>query len=116
MINSSVAWDDRAFQAAFKQELQRLKIAATNALFRVGNQVLNDIKRNTPVDTGRARSAYVSSQGSDGLGSFVRISNSVTYVPYLEYGTSRMAARPHFRPAIQKAPSMLASELRRIGR
>lgn len=116
MIRADVTWSDQAFQAAFKNELERLKIAAANALFRVGNQVLNDIKRNTPVDTGRARSAYVASNGADGLGSFVRISNSVTYVPYLEYGTSRMPARPHFRPAFQKAPSLLSAELRRIGR
>lgn len=41
----------------------------------------------------------------------------VVYAPYLEYGTSRMAARPHLRPAVNMVrpliPSLIATSWRR---
>lgn len=41
--------------------------------------------------------------GADALGSFVDIGSNVVYAPFVELGTSRMAARPYLRPALEAA-------------
>jgi hypothetical protein len=54
------------------------------------------------VDTGRLRSSY-GWRVAGGLGGwFVEVGTNVRYAPMLEFGTSRMAARPHLRPAIER--------------
>ena len=50
-------------------------------------------------DTGR----LVNSIEFDKLGDLTAtVGSKLAYAPYLEYGTSRMAARPFFRPAIEE--------------
>jgi hypothetical protein len=55
------------------------------------------------MQTGDLRGSYRYDLGHDGLGSYVDIGTDIEYAPLLEYGTSIMAARPHFRPAIEFA-------------
>ena len=54
-------------------------------------------KENCPVDTGRLRNS-ISHQADDGA---VYIGTNVEYAPYVELGTSKMAARPYLRPAAE---------------
>lgn len=51
------------------------------------------------VDTGRLRASYDWRTGRDPR-PYVEVGSSVVYAPFLEFGTSRMQARPHFRPSI----------------
>lgn len=64
------------------------------------------------VDTGRLRASYAWRTGKDAGGPFVEVGSNVEYAPFLEFGTRRMAARPHLRPAvnelISKIPGMVA--------
>lgn len=64
--------------------------------------VRNDAARICPVDTGRLRSslAYeIETKGKEIIG---RIGTNVEYSIFVEYGTSRMAAQPYLRPALEK--------------
>lgn len=56
------------------------------------------------VRTGRLRASIRwSIPGSDDRGAFVDIGSNVVYAPFVELGTSRMAARPYLRPALEAA-------------
>lgn len=48
------------------------------------------------------------------LGRFIgRVGTNVEYAPYLEFGTSRMAARPFLRPAVHRASRAIGAIFRR---
>lgn len=51
-----------------------------------------------PVDTGRLRASITRSTENGGLTG--KIGTNVEYAPYIEFGTSRSAAQPFLRPAI----------------
>lgn len=53
-------------------------------------------------DTGRLSSSYGWRVTSLGVGWLLEVGTAVEYAPHLEFGTSRMAPRPHLRPAVAK--------------
>lgn len=55
------------------------------------------------VRTGRLRSSITWRLGEDAAGLYADIGSAVEYAPYVEMGTSRMAARPFLRPALEAA-------------
>lgn len=55
------------------------------------------------VRTGRLRSSITWRLGEDSLSIYADIGSAVFYAPFLEQGTSRMAARPFLRPALVAA-------------
>lgn len=55
------------------------------------------------VRTGRLRGSITWRLGADGFSPYVDVGSSVFYAPFVELGTSRMAARPFLRPALQAA-------------
>ncbi len=58
-------------------------------------------KRLCPVDTGRLHSSITNEIGQDGQGLVATIGTNVEYAPYIELGTSRMAAQPFLLPALE---------------
>lgn len=68
-------------------------------------------KQLAPVDTGRFRSGY--QYQNTGLYQ-CQVSNPVEYGPDLEWGTSKMAARPSLFPAAATAETQLQSDLKAI--
>ena len=56
---------------------------------------------NTPVDTGNLRSSIDFEVGSEDAVIFT----PVEYAPHVEYGTSKMAAQPFLRPALDNNKS-----------
>lgn len=50
---------------------------------------------------GRLRSSYNWRTGQDAKGFFVEVGTNVEYAPFLEFGTVKMEARPHVRPAVE---------------
>lgn len=65
------------------------------------------------VDTGRLRASYTWRTGVDARGAFVEIGTNVLYAPFLEFGTRRMAARPHLRPAVNELRKEIVALIRR---
>lgn len=66
-------------------------------------QVDRAAKQNCPVDTGRLRSSITNELGQDSQGLVATIGTNVEYAPYVELGTSRMAAQPFLLPALEAA-------------
>lgn len=52
------------------------------------------------VRTGRLRGSITWRLGKDSEGLYADVGTAVEYAPYVEMGTSRMAARPFLRPAL----------------
>lgn len=53
------------------------------------------------VITGRLHGSITWRLGFDFISPYVDVGSSVFYAPFLEYGTSRMAARPFLAPALE---------------
>ena len=64
-------------------------------------QVDRAAKQLCPVDTGRLRSSITNELGQDGDGLVATIGTNVEYAPYVELGTSKMAAQPFLLPALE---------------
>lgn len=64
------------------------------AVDRVLATIEAETKKWCPVDTGTLRRSYTSASHlrADPYG---HVSTSITYAPFVEFGTSRMAAQPH---------------------
>ena len=66
-------------------------------------------KLNCPVDTGRLRNSIL----YNNTGNYsCTVNTNVTYAPYVEFGTRRMAAQPFLYPAYALAMQELLDELR----
>ena len=66
-----------------------------------GLVIESNMKRRTPVDTGRLRGSITSEVGADSDGPYSDTGPNVDYAEYVEYGTSRMAAQPYAEPGFQ---------------
>lgn len=67
------------------------------ALQKAGFLVEREAKIKAPVDTGRLRASISSRMISSDV---VEIGTNVYYARFLEYGTSRMRAKPYLNPAL----------------
>lgn len=54
--------------------------------------------KKAPYDTGRLRGSITHGVSTDEMCAF--IGTNVEYAPYVEYGTTKMKARPFFKPAV----------------
>ncbi|MFZ9272082.1 MAG: HK97-gp10 family putative phage morphogenesis protein [Ilumatobacteraceae bacterium] len=85
--------------------------AVRDALEDSGNQTIEEIRRLVPVDTGDLRDSYMKEIDQNGsrvtmlIGSnpergVYRRGHPTEYAPFVEFGTSRSSAQPHFLPAM----------------
>ena len=74
--------------------------------------VAAEAKRIAPVDTGNLRSS-ISPRPVDATTAEV-VSNT-NYSVFVEYGTRRMAPRPHMRPALEKVAPAFAEAVAQLG-
>lgn len=71
----------------------------------IGNKIVARARQLAPVRTGQLRASI--NAEAQGETRFV-IGASAPYATYVEYGTSKMAAQPYLRPAIEEyAPSLV---------
>jgi HK97 gp10 family phage protein len=71
----------------------------------VQKEVVRTINKKNIIDTAR----YINSVGFKVSGDQVSIGTNVEYAPYLEYGTTKMPARPAFRPALDQKRKFLVA-------
>lgn len=88
-----------------KKKLAGLSDAVAGAKVRIALRagalvVLNSAKERVPVRTGTLRRSLAIEDGPGPLE--VSIGSDVEYAPYVEFGTSKMAARPYLRPALDE--------------
>lgn len=67
-----------------------------------------ETKRRTPVDTGALRNGFHTDIEVNGKTVHVTVGNNVSYAPYVEFGTSRMAGRHMLSNGLQAAARWLA--------
>ena len=70
--------------------------AKQEALYTSSVLVQGDATLNAPVDTGNLRSSIDYEVGTDNADIFA----TANYAAHVEYGTSRQAAQPYLRPAL----------------
>lgn len=70
-------------------------------LARRAAKVEREAKRLCPVDTGRLRASIGWSLANDIRGPLAVVGTDVEYAPFVEFGTSKMAAQPFLRPALR---------------
>lgn len=68
----------------------------------VGNEVVSDVYRLAPEDTGELKDSYLRESGMTGKLTYT-IRDGVSYGIFQELGTSKMAAQPHVVPAMEDA-------------
>lgn len=99
------------------QEFNDLENALTQeiitALMRGGMIIETDAKRRCPVDTGRLRASLTTDVEREGKTTFVlKVGTNVEYASFVENGTSRMAAQPFLRPAVDAKAKDVVDEIR----
>lgn len=109
---TAVTIDPDAFLSSLKQAVEHMVVETEDDLVRVGLRVQASARALCPVDTGRLRSSIVMKRGRDGRGFYVEVGTSVTYAPFVEFGTSKQRAQPFLTPAIAQAAGMIAQEVK----
>lgn len=107
---TAIQLDAAGFMRDLAAHLAKLEVDTEDDLTRVGLRVQSAARSLCPVDTGRLRSSIVMKRGRDGQGFYVQVGTNVHYAPYVEFGTSRMAARPFLLPAVAQATGFLRQE------
>lgn len=101
-----------AMAAALAAKAEAIAQQADQITRTSGLQAVAIAQSNAPVDTGAHRAGI----GMDVLGlAHVEVGASSEYAPYLEYGTYKMAARPHIIPAVEAVVEPWQEALAQIG-
>lgn len=107
----AVTLDAEGFMRDLLAHLKQMEVETEDGLVRVGLRVQSSARSLCPVDTGRLRSSIVMRKGRDGMGFYVEVGTSVSYAPFVEFGTSRMRAQPFLLPAVAMASGFMRGEL-----
>ena len=86
------------FKSYAKDVLSAEQKAKQMALEIIGGKAESYAKKLCPVDTGRLRNSITHQQYDENT---EVIGTNVEYAPFVELGTTRMAARPYLRPAAE---------------
>ena len=102
----------RALAADLRRQAAAIPAKVDQATRAYGLQAVAIVQSNAPVDTGAHRAGI----GMDALGlAHVEVGASSEYAPYLEYGTYKMAARPHVIPGVESVVPAWVAAIEAIG-
>lgn len=87
--------------------MDAIRGAATVAVVRTGDSVLQQAQVLVPIDTG---ALYDSGYRSEPSGESVEVGFTKIYAPFVEFGTFKMAAQPYLRPAMDSHHGVLMDE------
>jgi HK97 gp10 family phage protein len=107
------------FRYDFSTLLEDISKEVDTALNETTSETIELIRQLVPIDTGDLRDSYMSEKvdettrriGSNPYRGVYRRGYPTTYGPYVEYGTSRQAAQPHFTPAMERVSDTLVRKL-----
>ncbi len=107
----------RGFQQ-FQRNMKEIRDEMPQVLesgMQVGGMVIErEARRNAPYLTGNLRSSIHTVVRSERKDVRAYIGTNVEYAPYLEYGTSKMSARPFLRPALDSKAREALSQVVRV--
>jgi HK97 gp10 family phage protein len=91
--------------------------AVEKALLKGAMQIVADAKKeltdgpNKALDTGFLRASLTQQLHKNAGNPYAIVGSNVEYAPYVEFGTSKMAARPFLRTAIEKNIAEIKKEI-----
>jgi len=101
-LNIKIDIDIKNLEKALKNNAIKILEAGAEGLLMAGEKIATDTKLNTPVDTGRLRGSYnaqlIEKNENEAI---VEVGTDVEYAGFVEFGTSRQQAQPHFMPAVE---------------
>ena len=80
-----------------KEVSEQFKKAVERGLTAAAIIVESDAKLRSPIDSGTLMGSIAKGKV---VNSSIQIGTNIEYAPYVEYGTSRMAAQPYLTPAL----------------
>ena len=102
------------FKDNLKGVTKALEDVRQQSLENIGEMVMQEAKKRTAVDTGKAKAGWGFSVDND----TVSIGNREEHMIYLEYGTRYMKAQPALQPAINALDNdiedLVRSKLKKI--
>lgn len=103
----------RALAAELRQRAAAIPAKVDETTRAYGDRAAGIVQSNAPVGkTGNHRAGI----GMDILGlAHVEVGASSEYAPYLEYGTYKMAARPHVIPGVESVVPAWVAAIEAIG-
>ena len=107
-FEGSIKIDDKRLKRYIKEKPDEIKDVIKVAAFNIEK----DGKRRVVVDTGATKSSIAVTFEDDGFSA--EIGPTTEYAPHIEFGTSKMAARPFMIPALEseRKPFLAAIEAR----
>ena len=104
---ASVEFDTTEFVRGVKRLGESMEDAAAREVARVGEEVARDAASRAPRRTGRLAGSIRSVAGRDSDGAYADVEVGSFLGHFWEFGTSKLAARPFLRPALERVPSLL---------
>jgi hypothetical protein len=92
-------------RAALERALRAAGDGARDGLELVGQQGVTEIRRRSPVLTGRLRRSYTYETGRN----YVEIASNVVYAPAQEFGSRSGPGTPHVRPGLEALRPQIAA-------
>lgn len=108
IISQLSASGDNAIRAAVSE--------LTNTAYEVESEAKENIKRNKTVDTGRLLGSITTEIKDSGVNTKAEVGTNVEYANYIEYGTSKMGAKPFLIPAFMSKTNGLEDRIRQAVR
>ena len=77
-----------------------------------GSEMQRDMQRKVPVDTGSLKRSIGLELKDTGL--TAKVTPTMEYAPYVEYGTRYMNAQPYVRPAFNAQRNVFLNDMKRL--
>lgn len=97
--------DTSAFSAGVRRELAKIQLEAARAVRTAGEDAAETAKRLAPRDSSDMADSIESTPGTDAEGPYADVTVEPFYASFVEFGTSKMDAKPFMRPAVEQAAS-----------
>jgi len=100
----NLEWDSQFdpdnMESAFDSMLSEADTRLVEAMTNAGLAIERGAKGRAPVDTGNLRASIESNTETKAKQITTEVGTNVEYAPFVELGTSTMAAQPFLRPAL----------------
>ncbi len=104
---------DKKLNKALDRHIRELEKRTDAALESGGWIIANETWRRAPYISGNLRDSYQPEVEGSGMIKQLIVGTDVDYAPHQEYGTKKMAARPHLRPAFDAKEGEARKEINR---